>query len=50
VNAAPGCGGALGGAWWILAVAGLLLLFAGLANVCFIGPLPGVPVRGGETR
>jgi hypothetical protein len=40
---------ALGGAWWILAVAGLLPLFAGLANVCLIGPLLGAPMRGGAT-
>jgi hypothetical protein len=41
---------ALGGAWWILAVAGLLPLVAGLMNVCAIAPILGAPPRGGDTR
>jgi hypothetical protein len=41
---------ALGGAWWILAVAGLLPLLAGVANVCLIAPLLGAPFRGADTR
>lgn len=39
-------GAALGGGWWILAVAGLLPLAAGTFNVCLIAPVLRAPFSG----
>jgi hypothetical protein len=39
-------GVALGGGWWILAVAGLLPLAAGAFDLCLIAPLLRAPFRG----
>jgi hypothetical protein len=41
---------ALGGAWWILAIAGLLPLLAGVVNVCLIAPFLRAPFRGADCR
>jgi len=35
----------LGGAWWVLAAAGLVPLAAGLANFCLLGPLFHAPLH-----
>ncbi len=40
----------LGGGWYVLAVAGLLPLFAGLSNVCLFAPLFGQPFKGDSAR
>lgn len=41
---------ALGGAWWILAVIGLVPLLAGAFDVCLLAPMFGAPLRGSELR
>lgn len=38
----------LGGAWWVLAVAGLIPLGAGLFNICLAAPLFHAPLRAGH--
>lgn len=45
-----GAGAAGGGAWWILAAAGLLPLAAGLFDFCLLGPLMKLPVSGRALR
>jgi Inner membrane protein YgaP-like, transmembrane domain len=35
----------LGGAWWVLAAAGLIPLGAGLAGICLAAPLFHAPLR-----
>jgi membrane-associated protease RseP (regulator of RpoE activity) len=35
----------LGGAWWVLAAAGLIPLGAGVFNLCLVAPLFGGPLR-----
>lgn len=35
-----------GGAWWVLAVVGLVPLSASLSNVCLLAPLFHRPLRG----
>jgi hypothetical protein len=35
-----------GGGWLVLSVVGLVPLFAGTANVCFLAPLMGQPFKG----
>jgi hypothetical protein len=39
-------GASLGGAWWILAVVGLVPIAAGVFNVCLIAPLLKAPFSG----
>ena len=36
----------LGGAWWTLAVVGLVPLVAGAMNVCLLAPAFGQPLKG----
>ena len=43
---AAGLGGVGGLGGWILAAVGLAPLFAGVFNVCLLGPLLAVPFRG----
>jgi hypothetical protein len=43
-------GAALGGGWWVLAVAGLLPISAGVMNVCLIAPLIRAPLSGADAR
>lgn len=43
-------GVSLGGAWWALAVAGLLPIAAGALNICLIAPLIGAPFSGAKTH
>lgn len=43
-------GALLGGAWWILAIAGLLPLGTGLLNLCPISPLFARSCRGNACR
>lgn len=40
-----GVGAALGGAWRVLAAAGLIPLAAGIAGVCLVAPLFHEPLR-----
>jgi hypothetical protein len=39
-----------GGAWWILAVVGLVPLLAGALDVCLLAPVFGAPLRGRALR
>jgi len=39
-------GVSLGGAWWTLAVVGLVPLVAGALNVCLLAPVLGQPLKG----
>ena len=39
-------GVALGGAWWFLAIVGLVPLIAGAINVCLLAPALGQPLKG----
>ncbi|WP_329416856.1 DUF2892 domain-containing protein [Streptomyces sp. NBC_00704] len=43
-------GATAGGAWWILAAAGLLPLAAGVFDFCLIGPLMRMPLTGTAFR
>lgn len=43
-------GVALGGAWWALAVVGLLPLFAGVFDFCAFAPLFKAPLSGSKVR
>ncbi|MBT2381726.1 hypothetical protein J7E90_31665 [Streptomyces sp. ISL-111] len=43
-------GATAGGAWWILAAAGLLPLAAGVFDFCLIGPLMKLPLNGTALR
>lgn len=40
----------LGGAWWILAVVGLVPLLAGVFDVCLLAPLFHEPLRAVKSR
>jgi len=40
----------LGGAWWALAVIGLVPLAAGIFDFCLLGPLMRLPVAGRDLR
>ena len=43
-------GGLLGGAWWVLAVVGLVPMAAGAPDVCLINVLFGKPLSGKAVR
>ena len=45
-----GVGVALGGAWWALAIIGVVPLAAGIFDFCLLGPLMHLPMSGRRLR
>ena len=43
-------GASVGGWWWVLAIAGLVPLLAGIADVCVFAPIFGQAFRGRAIR